>query len=184
MKNKLKYFFKNGKGASTVEFALTIGIFLAAVLSIFELARMSILSAYMDLTITQAVKLTKNSKASGYDYEREFEKNLNSIVNSIKDKHKSWKFLEFNDSNLIRFEVKYAETVDQLVNGQFKDVLDPKNPTKKIKDPGKDSALASYSFQYEYKPMFFWIPGAISKPIFNREVIILQEYERNKHQIR
>lgn len=186
MKGKIKNFIKNSKGASTVEFALTIGIFLAVVLSIFEFARMSILSAYMDLTISQAVKVTKNTKASNYDYEDEFKKNLDVIVNKIKNDNKTFKFLDMSKQNIIRFEVKYAESISDLVNGNYRDVIDhtdPKNPKKK-KNPGKDAALAKYSFQYEYKPMFFWIPNSISTPIFNREVIILQEYERDKIKIR
>lgn len=189
MKGKIKYFIKNSKGASTVEFALTIGIFLAVVLSIFEFARMSILSAYMDLTITHAVRLTKNDesiqteKGHEYQYELRFKENLDKVVEGIKNQNKDFKFLDMNDQDIISFDVKYSKVgttnfLQDFIDGSYKDTVDPNDPTKKIPNPGQGSVLAKYSFQYKYKPMFFWMPSAISDPVFNRQIVISQEYEK------
>ncbi|MDO4698891.1 MAG: pilus assembly protein [Pasteurellaceae bacterium] len=181
---KLRYinvFIKNKMGATTVEFALTIGLFLAVIFAFFELARLSVLSAYMDLTLSQAVKATKNSRVTGADYEEAFRQNLTATLNHIQEENKGLKLLNMDNTNLIQFEVKYAESVSALVQGQFRQTLDQNN--SKILEPGKEAALAEYSFQYEYQPLFFWFPKTLIKPLFQRRLIVLQEYERSEHNI-
>lgn len=174
-------FIRNKKGATTVEFALTIALFLAVIFAFFELARLSVLSAYMDLTLSQSVKATKNSRVSGADYEEAFRKHLTATLNHIQEENKGWKLLNMNNTNLIHFEVKYAESVSDLVQGRFRQTLDTNK--RKISDPGKNAALAEYSFQYEYQPVFFWFPKTLAKPLFQRRLVVLQEYERFEHNI-
>ena len=48
------------RGVSSIEFALTIPIFIFLVSLIFELTRIALLSAYLDLALSEATRAAKN----------------------------------------------------------------------------------------------------------------------------
>ncbi|VEI45948.1 tight adherence protein E [Actinobacillus equuli] len=61
----------------------------------------------------------------------------------------------------------YAPNLDDLVHQKFQ-------------TNASGVAFAQYTFQYRYKPLFFWVPGAAVEPLFNRKIVVLQEYEKIK----
>ncbi|WP_420923716.1 TadE/TadG family type IV pilus assembly protein [Actinobacillus pleuropneumoniae] len=157
MKKTLYRFINNVKGVATIEFSLTIGLFILVLFMIVEGCRVALLSSYLDLSVSEASRTTRKNPA-GSDYQQLFN-------DSLKNNGRLWSFL--NQNAITEVKVKYANTFDDLVE-------------QRLKDESKGSAFAQYSFQYRYTPLFFWVPKGAVEPLFNRNIVVLQEYEKDK----
>ncbi|WP_018651046.1 TadE/TadG family type IV pilus assembly protein [Actinobacillus capsulatus] len=157
MKNTLSRFIRNVKGVATIEFSLTIGLFILVLFMIAEGCRIALLSSYLDLSVSEASRVTRKNPA-GSDYQKLFN-------DSLKNNGRLWSFL--SQDAITEVNVKYANTFDDLVE-------------QRLKDESKGSAFAQYSFQYKYKPLFFWVPKGAVEPLFHRNIVVLQEYEKDK----
>lgn len=65
-----KCFIRDNEGAASIEFSLTIILFIFLVLFVAEIARLSYISAVIDLAVSEAAKESKNASAvddGGYD---------------------------------------------------------------------------------------------------------------------
>lgn len=170
----LKKFLHDKKGTATVEFSLTVGIFFFIVFLFFELARIALISSYLDLAVAESSRLARidayqhDPQTGGFDYKQAFEKHLKE--------GRLWKVINFGDTeNNIKIEVKYAETIDDLLTDKFR----ADKPTdKKTGVNSQGAALAKYSVEYEYKKWIPLVPDVITKPIFSRQFVMVQEYER------
>lgn len=111
-------FLREKKGVVAIEVGLTIGAYLMVIFMIFEMGRIAISHAYLDLVITEAVRITKNTDLRGQDestrvtllkeeisrnYERYVEKSVMGV------------FAHTPPLGL-KIDVKYADTPEQLVN--------------------------------------------------------------------
>ncbi|OOH89014.1 hypothetical protein BMT54_07650 [Pasteurellaceae bacterium 15-036681] len=172
----LKKFLKDKTAATTVEFSLTIGIFLFIVLLFFELARIALISAYLDLAVAESARLARidaygyydNNPERPFDYKDAFEKRLKE--------GKLWSTLHFGNSTdkIITIDVKYADSPDDLIHDIFRG--------KERAFDSKEAQLAEYSVRYEYKKWIPIVPDVLTKPIFIRKFVIVQEYEKkDKH---
>ncbi|MFU2059826.1 TadE/TadG family type IV pilus assembly protein [Avibacterium volantium] len=161
----LKPFLTNKKGVSTVEFSLTIVIFLVIVGSLFELARLSILSAYVDSSSMLAIREVKNTENIS-NYATRVQEKLNS-------EQQDWNWL--NNSSF-SVSVKYygdknktgannSDVIQNIINGNGDN-----NP--------KNAIWAEYIINYEYNPMFSWFPKNLVNPMMQRNIVVLQEHER------
>ncbi|WGE59746.1 TadE/TadG family type IV pilus assembly protein [Actinobacillus equuli] len=157
MKNTLSRFIRNVKGVATIEFSLTIGLFILVLFMIAEGCRITLLSSYLDLSVSEASRVTGKQEI-GSNYQEIFEKNL-------KQKDSLWTFL--NQDSITSIEVKYARNLDDLVQQKFQ-------------TSASGAAFAQYAFNYNYKPLFFRVPSAAVEPIFRRNIVVLQEYEKDK----
>ncbi|WGE66192.1 pilus assembly protein [Actinobacillus equuli subsp. equuli] len=157
MKNTLYRFIRNVKGVATIEFSLTIGLFILVLFMIAEGCRIALLSSYLDLSVSEASRIARKQPIDS-QYQQIFEQNL-------KRKDGLWAFL--NQDSLTSINVMYAKNLDELVQQKFQ-------PT------ASGAAFAQYAFQYRYKPLFFWVPGAAVEPLFTRKIVVLQEYEKDK----
>ncbi|MGR3808761.1 TadE/TadG family type IV pilus assembly protein [Pasteurella testudinis] len=167
MKN-LRRFIRNAKGVSTVEFALTIPFFILLLSMIFELARISLLSAYLDYALSEAAREAKNRYIRGGDYQQIFTNKL--------EQEKTWQFLNFGGSFDIKTE--YADDLKALLSNQYRTpVFDAQGNI--ISPTGSDAGLARYSFNYHYHSWIPLVPEKWISPIFHREIVVVQEYERS-----
>lgn len=157
MKNTLYRFLHNVKGVATIEFSLTIGLFILVLFMIAEGCRIALLSSYLDLSVSEASRTTRKQEI-GSNYKELFEQ-------SLKRKDSIWTFL--NQDSITEVNVQYANSLDDLI-------------AQKFQSAASGVAFAQYSFQYRYKPLFFWVPSAAVEPLFNRTIVVLQEYEKDK----
>ncbi len=155
------------RGVSSIEFALTIPIFIFLVSLIFELTRIALLSAYLDLALSEATRAAKNRFVPSGDYKQIFE-------NQLKNE-KMWKFL--NGEGSFSMEVKYADDVNSLIQGNFRQPKVGANGNL-ISPTGASAGLARYSFDYNYSSWVPLIPQSKLSPIFKRQMVVVQEYER------
>ncbi|MTH45580.1 pilus assembly protein [Escherichia alba] len=149
-------------GAVTVEFALTVIIFIFLVLFVAETARLAYISSVLDLATSEAAKEAKNAPADSglQDYRTRFETRLLNQGGHL------WSFLTRADATEIN--ISFAPTIADMTasGGQTANVT--------------NMPLARYQVKYHYHPMFFPFPGFWANNFLNREVIFVQEYERSK----
>ncbi len=178
MIKNLKKMLVNPNGVSTIEFSLTVGIFFFVVFLIFELCRLAIISAYWDLAITESVRIAKNQRAANSDYKTQFEKILIEQRNSLQSG--TIAFLG-EANNKLEVDVKYADSLDDLVNGKFK--RDPKD-SNKFSSTGVNSTLALYTVKYSYQPVvpLPFLPTSWTNNLLERKIVMVQEYERSQFQ--
>ena len=167
MKNLIR-FIHNIKGVSTIEFALTIPIFILLLSMIFELARISLLSAYLDFALSESSREAKNRYLGSCDYQQIFADKL--------EKEKIWQFL--NSGGTFKISTKYTDNLDTLLANQYRmPTFDDQG--NMVSPTGSSAGLALYSFTYHYNAWVPLVPRDWFSPIFNREIIVVQEYERS-----
>lgn len=173
----IKHFLKNKKGTATVEFSLTVGVFFFIIFLFFELARITLISSYLDLAVAESSRLAKIDA-----YEHDYSKghfNYQEAFTKYLRQGKLWKMINFGEEkteNIITIKVDYADSVDDLLAGNFRSQID--DNTKKAIVNTQGAALARYSVKYEYMEWIPLVPSVITKPIFQREFVVVQEYER------
>ncbi|MBR0573538.1 MULTISPECIES: TadE family protein [Pasteurellaceae] len=180
---KIKQFVNHKEGVSSIEFTLTIGIFLTVLFVLFEFGRIALLSAYWDLAIAEGVRLTKNQKEPSGDYATLLKKEITKQYQSRSGNDMA--FL-VPDNPSLSVDVKYADSIDNLVKGiegnvdGFRKAVDDGNG-KKILPTGQLAAIVKYRLQYNYE-FLVALPfiGAFVNSLFTREVLVVQENERSK----
>ncbi|QHM73468.1 TadE/TadG family type IV pilus assembly protein [Mixta intestinalis] len=155
-------FLRNQQGIATIEFALTVVIFICMVLFVVEIARLAYVSSVIDLAVSEAAKEAKNAPAgTNGGYRGRFETRLLTQKGGT-----FWSFLTREDA--VSINIAFAASIrDMIDNGG--------DATDYAMRP-----IARYQVVYHYHPMFFPFPGAWANQLLNREVIFVQEYERSK----
>lgn len=150
----------NQQGVATIEFSLTVIVFIFMVLFVAETARLAYVSSVIDLAVSEAAKEAKNAPSSvDGGYRGRFEKRLTEQGGAL------WGFLTKADAADIT--IAYADSIsDMISNG---------GSSHFTKQP-----LARYQLSYQYHPMFFPFPGFWANNLLTREVIFVQEYERSR----
>lgn len=154
-------FTTDNRGAVSIEFSLTVMLFIILVLFAAEIARMSYISAVIDLAVSEAAKESKNASAAdrgGYD--RRFQARITQQGGVL------WGFLTQADA--VTMKITYASSIREMIQNGGGSGNSHYKP------------LARYQLQYKYHPMFFPFPGFWANNLLNREVIFVQEYERSK----
>lgn len=156
------------RGSATVEFSMTIGIFILVFFMIFELARLAFVSSYYDFMIAETVRVVKNTKAGNGDYASEFKKIITEQLKNNKSILTMFLF-DVKENNIV-VNVDYADSVDDLVKERFRRSSD-----------GREAPIALYNVEYNYE--FFarlpLIPTSWTNNLFNRKILVIQEYERS-----
>lgn len=164
----LKQFLRNIQGVSSVEFALTVPFFILLLSMVFELARISLLSAYLDFALSEASREAKNRYLGSGDYQQIFEKKLES--------EKIWQFL--NAGGTFQIQTDYADDLHALLNNRYRQPTLDKDG-KPISPTGSNAGLARYSFTYQHDSWVPLVPQEWFTPIFQRQIVVVQEYERS-----
>lgn len=159
MKRIARRLLREQQGGATIEFSLTVIIFIFMVFFVAETARLAYVSAVIDLAVSEAAKAAKNAPPNlGGGYRRRFETSLTEQGGSL------WGFMTRTDA--VEVTAAFAWSVDDMIatggRGSFN-----RHP------------LARYKLAYRYQPMFFPFPGIWANNLLSREVIFVQEYERS-----
>ncbi|QKJ88633.1 Flp pilus assembly membrane protein TadE [Paramixta manurensis] len=155
-------FYREQRGVATIEFALTVVLFLFMVLFIAEMSRMAYVSSVIDLAISEAAKEGKNAPEENGGYQRRFRNTLTEQGGSL------WFFLTNEDA--VEMSIHYANSVTEMAD----------TGGTEGQAHTRGNALARYHLLYHYHPMFFPFPTNWASSLFNREVIFVQEYERSQ----
>lgn len=148
-------------GAATIEFALTVIIFIFLVFFVAEMARMAYISSALDLAISESAKDAKNAKGSqSTDYQARFNERLLNQGGSL------WGFV--SQSDVTEVSITYSDSLQAMIDNGGQS------------GSAENQSLARYQVQYRYHPMFFPFPKDWANSLFKREVIFVQEYERSK----
>ncbi|WP_159565998.1 TadE/TadG family type IV pilus assembly protein [Budvicia diplopodorum] len=159
IKQPLLSFWRRREGVASIEFAMVFFGFFSMVMFVAEIARLSYMSAVIDLAVTEAAKEAKNAKQPNSGaYQRRFRIRLTEESGTL------WKFLTSKDA--VRIRVNFAHSIDDLLTNNYSAM-------------STDSPLARYQLNYRYHPMFFPFPKMWASTLLNREVIFVQEYERS-----
>jgi tight adherence protein E len=157
---KIRRFGHEQAGVATIEFSLTIILFLFMVLFVAEISRMAYISSVIDLAISEAAKDAKNAPAGAAGYNARFNARLNQRGGSL------WGFLTNKGAVLV--DITYSDSLAQMI------------ATGGTAGNARNKPLARYHVNYKYQPMFVPFPNSLAYSLFDREVIFVQEYERSK----
>ncbi|TDQ57631.1 tight adherence protein E [Mesocricetibacter intestinalis] len=179
MIKSLKQMLRQPQGVSTVEFTLTIGIFFTVVFIIFELSRFAVISAYWDLAVTESVRMVKNQRAPNNDYAALFEKTL---LEQRRNLENGTIALLGEKRNSLKVDVKYADTVADLANENFRQPRIVKG--QQVPPSGRNASLALYTLEYGYSPLIPlpFLPRSWTNHLLERKIVMVQEYERSQFQ--
>ncbi|BDU45453.1 pilus assembly protein TadE [Vibrio nigripulchritudo] len=133
-----------------------------------EMSYMSFVSAVTDITVSQAARESKKSQ-DGYD------KVFQKVVN---DSGSVWG--NMIDPKKLKLSVHYLKSVRELENLTDPCQI-PKNTNLATCGNESNSAIAVYRMDYDFSPIFTFLMD--NNSLFRREVIVIQEYERDKFKI-
>lgn len=154
------------KGVASIEFVLGFFVFWLMCMAWVEMSFMSYVSSLGDLAVSQAARQSK--KQHGEDF-------LHHFRQVLEQQDSLWHYVV--DSNKFQLSIQYLESYDEL--SQLSGSCVPsKNETEKECGKAKDSAIALYRISYDYKPIFSTF--LTSPQLFSREMMVIQEYQRDK----
>ncbi|EGU48903.1 membrane associated secretion system protein [Vibrio ichthyoenteri ATCC 700023] len=159
---------KRQQGVVTIEFALGFFAFWLMLAAWAELSFMSYVSAVNDLAIAEA---SRSAKTDTQDY-------IDSFYDQLNDSDSVWSGLV--DKDKFRASVRYVGDMNelQLVN----DICLPAEGAQTAEcGVADDAAIAIYYISYDFDSMFSYFIDEAT--IFGREVIVVQEYERDQFEI-
>ena len=160
MKRAARQLGNDQRGVATVEFSITVIVFIIMVLFVAEIARLAYVSSVLDLAVSEAAKEAKNAPSDlDGGYQSRFQRRLTEQGGAL------WGFLTRADA--VKVTISYAETI--------KEMIDSGGGSRASQRP-----LARYQLAYQYHPMFFPFPGFWANNLLTREVIFVQEYERSR----
>ncbi|TCP94661.1 tight adherence protein E [Cricetibacter osteomyelitidis] len=179
----MKKFLSNTKGVSTVEFSLTIAIYLFVVVLILEFCRLAITTAYWDLAITESVRIARSQQALEGNYENAFQEALKKQL--VMQEKSPIGYLAAKAKNGPKVEVKYVDCdrgpqcITNLLNNKFRE---PKVENGILVSPnGMNATLAQYTLDYEYSFLIGlpFLPKSFTDSLLHRQFVVVQEYGRS-----
>lgn len=160
MKRMSRNLLREQQGVASIEFSLTVIIFIFMVFFVAETARLAYVSAVIDLAVSEAAKEAKNAPSSlDGGYRSRFEKRLTEQGGVL------WGFLTRADA--VDITIAFSQSIDSMAATGGSSSFN--------KQP-----LARYKLAYRYHPMFFPFPVFWANNLLTREVIFVQEYERSR----
>ncbi|ANS86266.1 hypothetical protein VSVS12_02510 [Vibrio scophthalmi] len=159
---------KKQKGVVTIEFALGFFAFWLMVAAWAELSFMSYISAVNDLAIAEA---SRSAKKDTQDY-------IDSFYEQLENSDSVWSGLV--DKSKFKASVRYVADMNEL---QLVDAVCLPGDASQTAECGvaNDAAIAIYYISYDFDSIFGYFIDDTT--IFGREVIVVQEYERDKFEI-
>ncbi|PMH46702.1 pilus assembly protein TadE [Vibrio sp. 10N.286.49.B3] len=167
-KNKAK---SKSKGVATIEFVLGFMGFWLMCMAWVEMSYMSYVSAVGDLAVAEAAR---ESKTAGDEDNPQYLAKFREVINSSDA---LWAGLV--DTSNFRLTVQHLADQDAL--NKFEDFCvieddDGEEATEVECDAQPNMAIAIYRIDYDFNFMFTYFIDTTS--VFSREVIVIQEYER------
>lgn len=162
---------KSKKGVVAIEFAAGFFAFWLMCLFLAEVSYVSYVSALGDLMITKATRNTKLVKD-----EQSFATAFNEALN---EQNSIWKTLVTQQG--FQRSIRYVDSFSDLEN--VTTTCEPAEGQSSVEcnkpDADEQIAIAIYRVSYNYKPIFSKFFGD-DTTVFSREMIVVQEYQRDK----
>jgi len=156
------------RGSVTIEFAMGFMLFWLMVVAWVEISMMSYVSAVSDLAIAEASRAAK----------KETEAYVTAFYQVLNNSNSIWKDVVNKDG--FTASVQYVGSIDDLTN--IADVCVPDAGQQTVTcGVESGSSIAIYHISYDFKTIFTFFLDTDS--VFSREVIVVQEYERDQFQI-
>lgn len=156
------------KGVASIEFSLGFFAFWLMMAAWVEMGYMSYVSSVGDYAIAKASREAKKDT-----------ENYATLFKSIVESNDSLLSLVVNKDSF-KVGVRYLNDLSELKNTV--DVCTTNDDGEIVcgdeGETGEDKAIAIYHIEYDYNSMFSYFLD--NKTVFSREVIVIQEYERNE----
>ncbi|MCG3743896.1 pilus assembly protein [Vibrio cincinnatiensis] len=173
MKEKSYRSKKKNKGVASIEFSIGFIFFWFMCAFWVEVSLMSYISSLGDLAISETVRQSKTLKNTN-----EFSNTFKGLLNN---ENSLWN--PFIKRENVAISVQYVHSIDDLANQNSSDVcVVPQGQQEQVCGNPEDSPIAVYRFTYRYKPIFNYFID--SKTLFTREMIAVQEYQRDKFNVK
>ncbi|GLR73386.1 TadE family protein [Aliivibrio sifiae] len=156
------------KGTASIEFVLGFMAFWLICMAWVEMSYMSYISAISDLIVSESARESKTKEA---DY-------LDSFNQAINTNQSLWGSVV--DPNKFTMSIQYLDSVSEL-GGLVNPCVVPKDEVSAECGNADDRALAVYRIDYRFSSIFTYFVDTES--LFSREVIVIQEYERDAFEI-
>lgn len=151
------------RGVASIEFALGFMAFWLMCMAWVEMSYLSYISAVSDLAISEASRSAKVSKGNYKD----------AFTKAINQQGALWEGV-VKESNF-RMSVTYVRKVADLTNVNPCEI--PDGDTFAECGVSANSSMAIYRVDYDFNSIFTYFMDTSS--IVSREVIVVQEYERD-----
>lgn len=165
----MPYSKRRVRGVASIEFVLGFMAFWIMCMVWVEMSYMSYISAVSDLIVSESAREAKTE-------ESEYRSSFRSAIS----RHQSiWG--NIIDPNKFTMSIQYLDSVNRL--GLWIEPCEVPND-KVINEcggPEKNKPIAVYRIDYRFSSVFSYFLDAES--IFSREVIVIQEYERDAFEI-
>ena len=159
---------KYNKGVASIEFVFGFMAFWAMCVCFIELSYLSFISSINDLIITESVR---ESKINQGNYKDSFKKLVN-------ENSEIW--FGIIDENKFRMSIYYIDSISKLESTTEPcAVIEGESFTQCGNPIG--SEIAIYNIEYQYNPIFNYLLN--DEFILKREVLSIQEYERDQFYI-
>lgn len=156
------------KGVASIEFALGFFAFWLMCMAWVEMSYMSYISAIADLAISEA---SRDAKLQPDSY-------LSAFQSSLDKKIGPWAGIV--DSGNFRISIQYLENISKLTD-QIAPCLVAEGEKSVKCGEEINSAIAIYRIDYDFDSIFSYFMDKTS--VFSREVIVIQEFQRDKFKI-
>ncbi|RJX68439.1 pilus assembly protein [Vibrio sinensis] len=166
------------RGVAMIEFVMGFMLFWWMCMAWVEISYMSYISAVSDLAVSEASRSTRlddsveevctgNNCSSSYSEQ---------FRNALNKSDSLW--AQFIDPAKFVFSIQYLKTPTDLeqLNDDYCPIAEGESESEC--GTAKDSAIAIYRINYKHSPMFNYFIN--EDQLFSREVIVIQEYERDK----
>lgn len=159
------------RGVAAIEFAIGFIAFWLMCVVWIETSYISYVSSLGDLMISQAARESKlNSDDDNF---------LGRYEAAIRQDGSIWQGLVNKEK--FRYSIRYVKSYEDL--GNVTEICQSDDDNQKSlecdKPSGSEKApIAIYRISYQYEPIFSYF--GTSKDVFSREMIVIQEYQREK----
>ncbi|WP_117235025.1 TadE family protein [Vibrio maerlii] len=164
----MKYSVLKQKGVASIEFAIGFFAFWLMLIAWVEVSYMSYITSISDYAISEAARQAKKDTQSYQQVFHQVLSNSDSLWAGLVDK------------NNFSASIKYVSDIAEL--SQVTEPCLPKGG-EALTTCGTEanSAIAIYYINYDYEGLFsYFFDGST---LFSREVIMVQEYERDQFEI-
>ncbi|MFA1562327.1 pilus assembly protein TadE [Aliivibrio fischeri] len=159
---------KHQKGVASIEFVMGFLIFWFICMAWVEMSYMSYISSISDLIVSESARESKKEES---DYLKSFHDTINSnqsLWGGVIDPHK------------FTLSIQYLDNVTELGNLIVPCMVPDGSISIECGD-SRDKAIAIYRIDYSFSSIFSYFFNTES--IFRREVIVIQEYERDEFEV-
>lgn len=170
---------KKQGGVAAIEFSLGFMAFFLMCMTWAEIGYMAHISSVTDVAISEAARQAKLVSPT-YDSNGRLSSNSsNEFMATFKNviTQESAQYGGLVDSNNYRFTIQYLKSIQEL-GDYVGDCRGESDSSAELECGSSEaSAIAVYAVEYDFEPMlsqFIAVPG-----MFRREVIVVQEYERD-----